>query len=84
MYIGGVQRYQMMMSDSALWTGFPFRDDDVVISPPAKCGTSWMQMLCALLVFNSTRFPLRLTEISPWLDAITYDFAETLAAASPK
>ena len=69
----------MMMSDSALWTGFPFRDDDVVISPPAKCGTSWMQMLCALLVFNSIRFPRRLTEISPWLDAITYDFAETLA-----
>jgi hypothetical protein len=78
MYIGGVQRYQMMMSDSALWTGFPFRDDDVVISPPAKCGTSWMQMLCALLVFNSIRFPRRLTEISPWLDNITYDFAETL------
>ena len=79
-YIGGMRRYQMMMSDSALWTGFPFRDDDVVISPPAKCGTSWMQMLCALLVFNSARFPRRLTEISPWLDAITYDFAETLAA----
>ncbi len=70
----------MAMSDSALWTGFPFRDDDVVISPPPKCGTSWMQMLCALLVFNSTRFPRRLTEISPWLDNITYDFAETLAA----
>ncbi|GIH09255.1 glycolipid sulfotransferase [Rhizocola hellebori] len=68
------------MSDSALWNGFPFRDDDVVISPPAKCGTSWMQMLCALLVFNSTRFTRRLTEISPWLDNITYDFAETLAA----
>ncbi|HCT76818.1 MAG TPA: sulfotransferase [Micromonosporaceae bacterium] len=75
-----MRRYQMMMSDSVLWTGFPFHDDDVVISPPAKCGTSWMQMLCALLVFNSTRFPRRLTEISPWLDNITYDFAETLAA----
>ena len=70
----------MMMSDSALWTAFPFRHDDVVISPPAKCGTSWMQLLCALLVFNSSRFPRRLTEISPWLDNITYDFTETLAA----
>ncbi len=70
----------MMMSDSALWTGFPFRDGDIVISPPAKCGTSWMQMLCALLVFNSTRFPRRLTEIAPWLDNITYDLTETLAA----
>jgi hypothetical protein len=79
MYIGGVRRYQMMMSDSALWAGFPFRGGDIVISPPAKCGTSWMQLLCALLVFNSTRFPLRLTEISPWLDNITYDLAETLA-----
>ena len=70
----------MMMSDSALWTAFPFRHDDVVISPPAKCGTSWMQLLCALLIFNSVRFPRRLTEISPWLDAVTYDFAETLSA----
>lgn len=75
-----MRRYQTMLSDSALWTQFPFRDGDVVISPPAKCGTSWLQMLCALLVFNSTRFPHRLTEISPWLDATTYDFTETLAA----
>jgi aryl sulfotransferase len=72
-------RYQTMVSDSALWMDFPFRDDDVVISPPAKCGTSWMQMLCALLVFDSAQFPHRLTEISPWLDATTYDFAKTVA-----
>ena len=73
-----MRRYQMMMSDSALWTGFPFRDDDVVISPPAKCGTSWMQMLCALLVFNSIRFPRRLTEIS----AVSRAYSE--AQAQPR
>jgi hypothetical protein len=38
-----------------------------------------MQLLCALLVFDSERFPKRLTEISPWLDATTYDFADTQA-----
>jgi hypothetical protein len=69
-----------MVSDSALWADFPFRDDDVVISPPAKTGTSWMQMLCALLIFDSSEFDRPLTKISPWFDAVTYDVTATLAA----
>jgi hypothetical protein len=68
-----------MVSDSSLWADFPFRDGDIIISPPAKCGTSWMQMLCALLIFDSAEFPRPLTEISPWFDAVTYDVAATLA-----
>jgi aryl sulfotransferase len=74
-----LKRYRTMISDSARWAEFPFRHDDVVISPPAKCGTSWMQMLCALLIFDTPRFDRPLTEISPWLDATTYDFAATVA-----
>jgi hypothetical protein len=68
-----------MVSDSALWEGFPFRDGDVVISPPAKSGTTWMQMLCGLLILDTTELPRPLTEISPWLDATTYDHAATVA-----
>jgi len=74
-----LKRYRTMVSDSALWTGFHFRHDDVVISPPPKCGTSWLQMLCASLIFDSSEFDRPLTEISPWLDATTYDFAATTA-----
>jgi len=74
-----LRRYRTVVSDSALWAGFRFRDGDVVISTPPKCGTTWMQMLCALLVFDSAELPRPLTEISPWLDATTYDTAAVLA-----
>jgi aryl sulfotransferase len=74
-----LKRYQTMVSDSALWERFEFRDDDVVVTPPPKCGTSWLQMLCGLLIFDTHEFHRPLTEISPWLDATTYDFDATIA-----
>jgi len=74
-----LRRYRTMVSDSALWDGFRFRAGDIVISPPAKCGTTWMQMLCALLIFDTAEFHRPLTEISPWLDAVTYDTEATIA-----
>ena len=49
-----VTRYRSFISDSARWEGFAFRPDDIVISTPAKCGTTWMQMISALLVFQTT------------------------------
>lgn len=74
-----LRRYRTVVSDSAMWADFPFRAGDVVVSTPAKCGTTWMQMLCALLIFDRTEFDRPLTEISPWFDATTYDLAATLA-----
>jgi hypothetical protein len=74
-----LRRYRTVVSDSALWADFRFRPGDIVISPPAKCGTTWMQMLCALLIFDTAELPRPLTEISPWLDAVTYDTAATIA-----
>lgn len=70
------RRYRTLVSDSALWADFRFRQGDVVISTPPKCGTTWMQMLCALLIFDSPRLPRPLTEISPWLDTVTHDVVE--------
>ena len=74
-----LRRDRTVVSDSALWSRFRFRDGDIVISTPPKCGTTWMQMLCALLVFGSADLPRPLTEISPWLDATTYDTEAVLA-----
>ncbi len=61
-------RYRSAEEDSARWSGFPFRDGDIVISTRSKSGTTWMQMICALLVFQTRDLPGTLPELSPWLD----------------
>ena len=44
--------------------------DNIVISTRSKSGTTWMQMICALLVFpSSDELPLPASaQLSPWLD----------------
>lgn len=39
-----------------------------MISTRSKSGTTWMQMICALLVFRSPDLPAPLPALSPWLD----------------
>jgi aryl sulfotransferase len=72
-------RYQNLVFDSARWEGFEFRPDDIVISTPPKCGTTWTQMICALLVFQTTTFDRSLDLISPWLDMQTRDIVSVRA-----
>ena len=66
-------RYRGIVADSARWDGFELRDGDIIISTPPKCGTTWMQMICALLIFQSPTFDRSLDLISPWLDMLTRD-----------
>lgn len=61
-------RYQNFISDNLRWEGFEFREGDIVICTPAKCGTTWTQMICALLIFQEVDFPKPLSVMSPWLD----------------
>ncbi|WFE50045.1 sulfotransferase domain-containing protein [Micromonospora sp. WMMD1155] len=61
-------RYRSDDEDSARWAGFPFRDGDIVISTRSKSGTTWMQMICALLVLGTPEPPAPLNVLSPWLD----------------
>ena len=60
--------YKSFFADSARWNDFPFREGDIVICTPPKCGTTWMQMICALLIFQDVNIPQSLTTLSPWLD----------------
>ncbi|WP_327042798.1 sulfotransferase domain-containing protein [Micromonospora ureilytica] len=60
--------YRSDEEDSARWTDFPFRDGDIVISTRSKSGTTWIQMICALLVLGTPELPAPLTVLSPWLD----------------
>ncbi|HET7172977.1 MAG TPA: sulfotransferase domain-containing protein [Nocardioidaceae bacterium] len=63
-----LSRYRTDVEDSARWDGFDFRAGDIVISAPSKSGTTWTQMICALLVFQTPDLPAPLSTLSPWLD----------------
>jgi aryl sulfotransferase len=72
-------RYRSADEDSGRWTGFPFRQGDIVISTRSKSGTTWMQMICALLIFQTPDLPARLGQLSPWLDFLVTPLDTVLA-----
>ncbi|HSJ22384.1 MAG TPA: sulfotransferase domain-containing protein [Nocardioidaceae bacterium] len=73
-------RYRSADEDSARWMDFAFRDDDIVISTRSKSGTTWVQMICAVLVFRTPDLPAPLSQLSPWLDWLVGPQAEVFAA----
>jgi aryl sulfotransferase len=64
----GPRRYRNLIMDSRRWDGFEFRDDDIVISTPSKCGTTWMQTIVTELLFPDGP-PAPVMELAPWIDA---------------
>jgi aryl sulfotransferase len=72
-------RYVSDDDDSGRWNGFPFREGDIVISTRSKSGTTWVQMICALLVFRSPTLPAPLPVLSPWLDHAIEPVADVVA-----
>ncbi len=65
-----VVRYTSPDEDSARWDGFPFREGDIVISTRSKTGTTWVQMICALLIFQAPELAAPVGWYSPWLDRL--------------
>ncbi len=61
--------YQNAVMNSTRWEGFVPRDDDIVITTSYKAGTTWMQGICAALVFQAPTPPVPQDELTPWLDA---------------
>jgi aryl sulfotransferase len=72
-------RYLSVDEDSGRWIGFPFRPGDIVISARSKSGTTWLQMICALLIFQVPEPPVPLATLSPWLDWLIVPRDEVLA-----
>ena len=74
-----MRRYEASMYDSSRWDGFELRPGDIIISTPPKCGTTWTQMICALLILQEPELPLPLDTLSPWIDMVTRARTEVFA-----
>jgi aryl sulfotransferase len=72
-------RYQSPEEDSGRWIDFPFRDGDIVISTRSKTGTTWVQTICALLIFQTPELPAPISRLSPWLDHLVMPRDEVYA-----
>lgn len=71
--------YRSFISDNTRWDELALREGDIVISTPSKCGTTWTQMLVALLVFDGPELPGPLSTVSPWLDMTIRPLAQVVA-----
>jgi hypothetical protein len=56
------------IEDSTRWDDLTLRPGDIVISARSKHGTTWIQMICALLIFQDAQLPSPLWQLSPWYD----------------
>ncbi|MDH3666036.1 MAG: sulfotransferase domain-containing protein [Paracoccaceae bacterium] len=74
-----LRHYQHPVWDSGRWAGFEPRPGDILVCTPYKAGTTWMQMICALLIFQRTEIDHPLAEISPWMDLKGHDAADVHA-----
>ena len=74
-----IHTYTDLIADSARWDHFKPRGGDIIVATPAKCGTTWTQMICALLVHQSPRLPQPLTVLSRWLDRHTEPVEDVIA-----
>ena len=61
------REYRTWTTDSRNWSRYRPRDGDIVIATYPKCGTTWMQRIVGLLIFQDPA-PIPLMEVSPWID----------------
>ena len=80
MLIKPIQRvYRSWVIDSRSWAHYAPRTDDIVIATYPKCGTTWMQRIVSLLIFQ-TPDPRPVMEISPWIDRRSREPNEAIVA----
>ncbi len=65
-----MREYRNAVMDNARWAGFEPRPDDIFVCTPSKCGTTWMQVIVASLLWPDGNFPGPIVNgICPWIEA---------------
>jgi aryl sulfotransferase len=59
--------YRTWIADSRRWDAYHPRAGDIVVATYPKCGTTWMQRIVDLLIFQTPE-PRDIGELSPWID----------------
>lgn len=72
-------RYDSPITEAARWDHYTPRDGDIFICTPPKCGTTWTQAICALLIFGTPDLDVKPGVISPWFDATHHPVEEVMA-----
>jgi aryl sulfotransferase len=63
-----LRNYRTWSLDSRRWAHYRARPDDIIICTAPKTGTTWMQRIVSLLIFQDTT-PRPIPAVSPWFDA---------------
>lgn len=70
--------YRSADEDSARWEDVEVRLGDVVVSSRSKTGTTWVQLICLLLVTGEPRIA-SIGALSPWIDHLVEPIGEVVA-----
>jgi aryl sulfotransferase len=73
------QSYFGTITNTDRWQNFQHRSDDIFICTPPKCGTTWTQAICAMLIFGTAEHGRQVSKLSPWIDAEFAPIDEYLA-----
>ena len=71
--------YKGILNDGSRWDHFTARPDDVFVCTLGKNGTTWMQAICALLIFQKPELDFNPGVRSPWLDVTFVPIEEIIA-----
>jgi aryl sulfotransferase len=63
----GRAQYRTWMADSRRWDAYRPRAGDIIVATYPKCGTTWMQRIVDLLIFQTPE-PRNIGELAPWID----------------
>jgi aryl sulfotransferase len=73
-------QYVTEVVDTRRWDSFVHRPGDIFVCTPPKCGTTWMQTICVMLVQGTSEIDGRVADVSRWLDQTRIPLEDTLAA----